>query len=84
MNPPPMEIPERRKSIILTEEHYDEIAERTATKLSNDETFIEKVGDSLRTWIYAFVGRAVLTKFLYVGGAILLALYAFLKGAGKV
>jgi hypothetical protein len=62
--------PERRSAYPLTEEQLDAIAERAA------ERALEKV--------YASIGKSFVTKALWVIGASLLALAAWLKGSGKL
>ena len=54
----------------LTEEQIEAIAERAAEKA------LEKV--------YASIGKSVVTKFLWLVGASVLALAAYLKGVGKI
>ena len=61
---------ERRASPHLTEEQIDAIAERAAEKA------LEKV--------YTHIGKSVVHKFLWVVGACVLALAAYLKGLGKL
>lgn len=61
--------PERRAAV-LSEEQIELIAERAATKA------LERV--------YAQIGKSVVTKALWMVGAAVLALAAWLKGSGKL
>ena len=60
---------ERRASPHLTEEQIEAIAERAATKA------LERV--------YAQIGKSVVQKFLFLVGAAVVAIAAWLKGTGK-
>lgn len=62
--------PERRNSIQLTAEQLEQVAELAAEKA------IERV--------YTEIGKNVVHKALWVLGAGALALFAWLKGAGKL
>lgn len=53
----------------LTEEQIEKIAERAA------KVALENV--------YKEIGKSVVSKFLWAVGAVVLAAYAYLKGAGK-
>ena len=61
--------PERRKETLLSEKQIEEIAEKAA------EVALEKV--------YTHIGKSVVQKFLWLVGAATLAIFAYLKGAGK-
>lgn len=60
---------ERRASPHLTEEQIEAIAERAA------ERALQKV--------YAEIGKSVVSRLLWVAGAAVLAVAAWLKGMGK-
>ena len=60
---------ERRSSPHLTEEQIETIAERAATKA------LERV--------YAQIGKSVVQKFLFLVGAAIVAIAAWMKGSGK-
>jgi putative NADH-flavin reductase len=62
--------PERRAAFPLTEEQLEAIAERAA------ERALEKV--------YASIGKSVVQKILWVVGAASLAIFAWMKGSGKL
>jgi hypothetical protein len=61
--------PDRRTAYPLTPEQLEQIAERAAEKA------LERV--------YTEIGKSVVNKILWVLGAAGLALFAYLKGAGR-
>ena len=50
--------------------------------LTNEE--IEDIKDQLLKSIYADIGKSVVKKFLWVGGAVVLAAFAWLMGKGHI
>ena len=62
--------PERRTAVPLTDDQIEAIAERAA------ERALEKV--------YASIGKSIVQKFLWVVGAATLAIFAWMKGSGKL
>ena len=61
---------ERRKSVPLTDEQIEEIAEAAA----------EKAVQKMTTDIYAAIGKGVTRKFLVLLGAVVVGLWLFLNG----
>lgn len=58
---------------------------KNVTKISSlTPEELQELRDLLLETIYADIGRSIVKKAIWVGGAILLALYAFLVGKGYV
>ena len=59
--------------------------ERRATILSNEqlEAVAERAAELALEKVYASIGKSIVTKALWVAGAGLAALAAWLKGSGK-
>ena len=55
--------------------------ENTGAKRLSDQE-LEAIKKQLLDSIYADIGKSVVKKILWIGGAILLALYAWLKAHG--
>ena len=77
---------ERRKSVPLTDEQIEEIAEAAAEKAVQKmtteiaEAAAEKAVQKMTTDIYAAIGKGVTRKFLVLLGAVVVGLWLFLNG----
>lgn len=56
--------------------------EQKRRRLSDAE--IEEVKKQILDSIYADIGKSIVKKFLWVAGACMLAVFAYLKGTGKI
>lgn len=66
--------PERRENLPLSEQQIETIAEKAAEKA------VKKMTDD----VYRTVGKGVISKFLWITGALAVGFYAWFKSKGLV